>query len=239
MNINYEREELCLPVSKDELTELKNRVIYLIEGYKYFYMKDANSMEGDPEARNISDACLRILKYFRKELLYKDEKRKFLPIICKETVNNDVQELKDLFSNCRALNERYLMPKALYRSLMQVFMDTEEDFSFGVEHNDFAKLVFAAGAVNMHKDEIEKVTGKPLNLTIDKKIDNVEIESEQLDRVIDVLNSKEISYEKKDKLIVSINFITDYLKMINDQAKDSEYYMVEDAEAKKLVKPRL
>ena len=217
----YSRKELKKIATDYELLDLKNLVIWSVEGYKYFYIKD--------NYEDIIRASERVIEYCARNVLDDEEKKKFHLIQSRETINEDVENMKKLFNNCRSLNEKECMPKILYDKIKEVFLKTDKDLEYVDEHNDFTKLLLLAGSIEMHKEIIEESLNRKIYIINDEPIDKDLYEKEVTDRIISVINNNKLTSSKKTDVITSIDYIRDYELMINDRLNMSNYYGVDDA----------
>ena len=201
-------------VSYKELRELKSIIIWFIEGYKYYYLRDNEE---------IVRASSKIIEYLKDHLLFEDEKKKYKLLDNKETADSDTSRLKELFDGCDALNETNILPRLAYKEFKEIFLTTDEDFEYTDEYNDFTKLMLAAGALEFHKKKIEKITGKKITIIEDKPIDINQLEKDSLDLVLTILNNDKIGMALKSNYITSIDYINNYQLMMNDKIKSTEY----------------
>jgi len=237
MNINYRRRELNDSVIESDREVLKDNILRTIEAYKYFYLKDANSNPLDKESFKVMKAIERVLNYFGDHILYHDEKEKYKLIQDKDTVDKDIDNMKKLFSNCFSL--KIDMPKIWLKKCMEFYLETDDNFNYIDEYNSFAKLILASGSLSLHKDEIEKLTGKKIQLVSDRPIDERVLYHETNYRRRRVIESDSLPLKKKSELLKSISHINDYQLMVNDALLDSEYYMVDDITKEKIIKYKL
>lgn len=225
------KEELIKPVSEEELDGLKNVITWTIYGYKHFYFKE------DEESQKLCNATAKILSYFADHMLMKNERERFSLIQSLETADDDIKNMEYLFRRCESLNDKDLVPKAVYDSIMQFYLATDEDLEYTEEYSRFAKTVLAAGAIEMSKDDIERITGK---IELDpSKIDKEEIDKTKLDRVIAIMNDDKISYEKKDRALKSLDYIDDYLIMLKNDYNNSLYSMNDDIDNEPVIKNKI
>ena len=99
MNINYTEKELHENVNEKELNEFRDLLFWTIEGYKYFYLRNANSIQGDEEALDLANATARVLEYFFNEVLLPEERENFKLIQSTDTVDEDIKNIERLFNN--------------------------------------------------------------------------------------------------------------------------------------------
>ncbi len=237
MDINYKRRELNESISDMRRDELKHIVLWTIEGYKYFYLKYIDSDKSDEYALKLANATGRVLNYLGEHMLFHDEKEKYKLIQNDETIDKDIDDMKELFNNCFSL--KVDMPKVWYKKFMELYLDTDGNFDYTEEYNDFSKLILAAGSLSMHKDEIEKVTGKRINLIQDESEDEQKIIRDTNFRRRKIIECDSIPVDKKINLLRSISYLNDYQLMVNDELLDSEYYMADDFSNEKVKRPRL
>ena len=167
MNINYSEKELHENVNEKELNEFRDLLFWTIEGYKYFYLRNANSIQGDEEALDLANATARVLEYFSNEVLLPEERENFKLIQSTDTVDEDIKNIERLFMNSYRLISTNNLNKASMREYMKFYQATDEDFEYVDEYNSYSKIILAAGAVGMHKDEIVRLSERPLTVSRD------------------------------------------------------------------------
>ncbi len=238
MNINYKIREYKDPVDREDLDELKNILKWFIYGYKYFYLKYAET--NDEEAKNLAKSAERIISYFAEHMLSPWELEQFELIESKDTVNDDIIKLNRLFADTKKLSCTYSpMTKEELKSYMQFFLESEDDFSYSEELSDYAKLMLAAGAVNQHGKTIENISGRKIDFITDTPIDPDEIDRDYHRRRYDIIYDVLIEDKRRPILQRSLKYITDYQYMVNNELMNSEYYCVDDYRGSRVLKARL
>jgi hypothetical protein len=239
MNINYTEKELHENVNEKELNEFRDLLFWTIEGYKYFYLKNANSIQGDEEALDLANATARVLEYFSNEVLLPEERENFKLIQSTDTVDEDIKNIERLFMNSYRLSSTNNLNKASMREYMKFYQATDEDFEYVDEYNSYSKIILAAGAVGMHKDEIVRLSERPLTVSRDYACNEEDIITDILDRKKAVLYAKDVSEREKRRLNKSLDYLCDYQIMINNEYLNQEYYFVDDFTQEKVYKPRI
>lgn len=239
MNINYSEKELHENVNEKELNEFRDLLFWTIEGYKYFYLRNANSIQGDEEALDLANATARVLEYFSNEVLLPEERENFKLIQSTDTVDEDIKNIERLFMNSYRLRSTNNLNKASMREYMKFYQATDEDFEYVDEYNSYSKIILAAGAVGMHKDEIVRLSERPLTVSRDYACNEEDIITDILDRKKAVLYAKDVSEKEKRRLNKSLDYLCDYQIMINNEYLNQEYYFVDDFTQEKVYKPRI
>ena len=239
MNINYSEKELHENVNEKELNEFRDLLFWTIEGYKYFYLRNANSIQGDEEALDLANATARVLEYFSNEVLLPEERENFKLIQSTDTVDEDIKNIERLFMNSYRLRSTNNLNKASMREYMKFYQATDEDFEYVDEYNSYSKIILAAGAVGMHKDEIVRLSERPLIVSRDYACNEEDIITDILDRKKAVLYAKDVSEKEKRRLNKSLDYLCDYQIMINNEYLNQEYYFVDDFTQEKVYKPRI
>ena len=230
MNYDMKSRDLASPISRDSQDQLKDIILWTVEGYKYFY---THNME------ELANATRRMLYFVSDNILYTDEKEKFIPIRDKETVDTDIDNMKELFNNCYSFTDDYCIPVGVYKFLMCLYLDSDEHFNAIEEFNTFSKCILAAGAIQMHREDIERITGKDLLLITDTPMDEEDIYKYKYKAKMSVLGARGISMKEKRNINRSLDLITSYNLMINNDLINEEYYDVEEIAQQKEYKPRL
>ena len=230
MNYDMKSKDLTSPISRGSQDGLKDVILWTVEGYKYFYRNDMEEL---------ANATKRMLYFVSDNILYQDEKKKFIPVRGKDTLDTDIDNMKNLFNTCYSFTDDYYIPTGVYKFLMGLFLDTDVYLNSIEEFNTFAKVILAAGAIEMHKDEIERITGKDLLLITDTPMYEEEIYKYKYKTKMSILGARGISMKEKRNISRSLDLITSYNLMINDDLVNEEYYFVEDIVKQKDYKPRL
>ena len=91
----------------------------------------------------------------------------------------------------------------------------------------------------MHKDEIVRLSERPLTVSRDYACNEEDIITDILDRKKAVLYAKDVSEKEKRRLNKSLDYLCDYQIMINNEYLNQEYYFVDDFTQEKVYKPRI
>ena len=220
-------------VKESELRELRNMILWFIEGYKYFYLKYYNNDDYDEDAMVMSFEAGRIIDHLSKNILNEYEIGKFRLLDRVDEVDIDTKNLKELFGSSALLNDTNIMNRFYFEDNMKHFLNEENDYS------DFTILMLAAGAYGMHKDRIVELTGKELKLERDEVVPTRYLDEESLDMACTISNNSDVSSKESLELMNSLVYLYNYIKKVNYEKKtDTEYE--EDVYTKiRIKKPRL
>ena len=203
-------------VKKSELNELKNMILWYIEGYKYFYKKYTSSSTYDEVSLNYVLSSRRVLNKLANTLLDENEIGEYNLSISDEHLDDDIKNVKVLFANTKLLNKENLMNKYVYDECMNLFLNDEKD-----DYSYDTIVLLGAGAYLMHKDRIEELTNKKIVLDREEIVPTRDLDDESLAMACTISNNNEVPTKESLDILNSLIYLYNYIKLVNNEKKKS------------------
>ena len=216
-------------VTKNELNDLKNRILVALQGYKYFYLKRENNLDNE----KIRDECDFMLS--QTDGLLMDLTKCLAPgeYIDIPTFQSLEEANKMFLNDARIINNSVAL-----NDPSRVNNEAYETANSRLDNDEVALVALAAGYTEVYKSKIEALTGPNLSCygDIDKE-GNIFKTSEQLknekkERAMKIYTNKSITLEERRNLIQAIGTIYDYYEYEINRVKrieeDPSLYDIED-----------
>jgi len=218
----YNIKERFMMVAKNDLKDLKNKILVALQGYKYFYLQRENNRD-DEKIRGDYDYMLRQIDGLLMDITkcLSPNEYIFIPTVQSvEEANKMLLNDTSIIYNSVALNDPSRVNNDAYVATKELF-----------DNDELAKVTLAAGYMQLYKSKIERLTGPNLSCYSDRyRIDlerysyktSEQLKTEMKERANKIYTNKNIPLEERRNLIQAIRTIYECFEYEIDRVKRIE-----------------
>ncbi len=209
-------------VTKNDLNDLKNRILVALQGYKYYYLKRENNRDNE----KISEECeymLRQIDGLLMDITKCLSPNEHINIPTFQSVEEAIKMFLDdaiIINNSAALNDTSRVNNDAYVAANE-----------RLDNDEVALVTLTAGYMELYKSKIETLTGPNLSCYSDMyRIDlernsfktSEQLEAEKEERANKIYTNDSIPLEERRRLIQALGTIYKYFEYEIERVKRIE-----------------